>query len=488
MGTAWPVPNILIGRNAPYTRPAGGDLISIVEPKIPAAMKHLLLTFACLIGIVPLLCSQSTVEHTVYFNTGDHSLDASARAVLDGILSLRDSCEVKGVIVRGHTDAIGEDTDNLKLSQARTLEVARYLRDQGFPTKRVKIKAHSENVPVASNHTARGRQQNRRVELKVYLGDSFNDEFDEEGVLSGDFTRGGDPGMTEEEEEDLSGVLKSVRSNIALYDCDRPLEMTGRKGASLSLPENAFENCGDKPIEIVVQEFHRIEDVAGYEVSTMAGDIQLESAGMICISALMDKVQLDAIREGAVVEVRIPAKKFDPEMGLYWAQNMRNRSEMDWSRIAGEAPYFEDSANSYVFNVSNLGCINLDKPAPSDANRMPLAVKVRKRLSRNPHLYCNYRDRGTMSEGVAKESKYITFGGAEIGENVRLKGRLSDKRTTFKIDKRIQVDTVKAKVIEIQGQEYRLIANVTGRRINWKDRFRRAKHSFGTEMSFREEE
>ena len=262
----------------------------------------------------------------------------------------------------------------------------------------------------------------------------------------------------------------------------------GRKGAKVSLPEHAFENCSDKLVEVHVQEFHRIEDVAGYEVSTMAGDVLLESAGMICISAFLDRTQMQSIREGQVLQVRIPASKFDPEMGLYYAGNRSNRSEMDWSRMVGEEPWYEDSTQSYVFNVSNLGCINLDKPAPMDEERMPLAVKVRKRLARHPHLYCNYRDRGTMSQGVLKEERYITFGGAKIGENVRLKGRLSDKRNTLKIDKKMVVDTTKAKIIELDGQEYRLIANVTGRGINKRDRFRRSKgyarFRFGQEMSY----
>lgn len=445
-------------------------------------MKHLLMTWVCLIGSLPLLYSQTAVEHRVYFETAEHSLDEEARTALDNIYAQYQAGEIRGIIVRGHTDAVGDDEANLELSQRRAITVARYLRSKGMNPKAVKLKAHSENQPIASNGTYAGRQQNRRVELTVFLREDLSDEdFGEDDLADGDLN-----GMPNSGMDDFAFRPVHLQANAGFYDCEKGLALAGRRGASLSIPQNAFENCG-QPVKIVLEEFHRIEELAHHNVSTMDGDTLLESGGMVCISAFLDDKQLADIRAGVLLEIRIPSRKFDPEMSLYYADLSRKPQEVDWARMSGQKPRYEDSTKSYVFTISELGCINIDKPAPKDSLHLPLAVRLKKRMvKRDPKIYCNYRDRATMSQGILKGDQYITFGGAEVGETVRLKGSVRERRFTLRIDKKLQVDGEKTKIVEINGEEYRLIANVNGRGIGRKDRFRRGglRLGFG-EMSMR---
>jgi outer membrane protein OmpA-like peptidoglycan-associated protein len=69
--------------------------------------------------------------------------------------------------VEGHTDSVGSDDYNQTLSEKRAQSVQQYLTQQGLPSGNVTARGFGESQPVASNDTAAGRQQNRRVELVV---------------------------------------------------------------------------------------------------------------------------------------------------------------------------------------------------------------------------------------------------------------------------------------------------------------------------------
>ena len=74
--------------------------------------------------------------------------------------------------VEGHTDSVGDDAYNQRLSERRAEAVAQRLAAQGVPAANITSKGFGETSPVASNDTAAGRQQNRRVEL-VVTGESI---------------------------------------------------------------------------------------------------------------------------------------------------------------------------------------------------------------------------------------------------------------------------------------------------------------------------
>ena len=71
------------------------------------------------------------------------------------------------VDVYGHTDSTGGDAHNLDLSQRRALAVATYLNAQGTDSRRFSIVGYGASRPIATNATAEGRAQNRRVEIEL---------------------------------------------------------------------------------------------------------------------------------------------------------------------------------------------------------------------------------------------------------------------------------------------------------------------------------
>jgi outer membrane protein OmpA-like peptidoglycan-associated protein len=77
--------------------------------------------------------------------------------------------------VEGYTDSVGGDDYNQRLSEQRGAAVRDYLTQEGMAASSVTSKGFGKAQPVASNETAKGRQQNRRVEL-VISGDVIGTE------------------------------------------------------------------------------------------------------------------------------------------------------------------------------------------------------------------------------------------------------------------------------------------------------------------------
>lgn len=103
----------------------------------------------------------------VLFDTGKHSLRPLAReklAKVAGIVSGHPGLKLE---VEGHTDSVGGDDYNQKLSEDRGTSVRDYLTAQGMAGSSVTTKGFGKSQPVASNDSAEGRQQNRRVELVI---------------------------------------------------------------------------------------------------------------------------------------------------------------------------------------------------------------------------------------------------------------------------------------------------------------------------------
>jgi OOP family OmpA-OmpF porin len=71
------------------------------------------------------------------------------------------------IIAVGHTDSIGTDAYNQKLSVRRAESVKAYLQSKGVEANRIYTEGKGEKQPVADNKTAAGRAKNRRVEIEV---------------------------------------------------------------------------------------------------------------------------------------------------------------------------------------------------------------------------------------------------------------------------------------------------------------------------------
>jgi len=102
----------------------------------------------------------------VTFMPGKAVLSANSYTILDQVFeSLQEWKEVK-LEIQGHTDNLGNDKSNLRLSQMRADAVKEYLIRKGIDASRLRSVGYGEEFPIADNHTAEGREKNRRVELR----------------------------------------------------------------------------------------------------------------------------------------------------------------------------------------------------------------------------------------------------------------------------------------------------------------------------------
>jgi outer membrane protein OmpA-like peptidoglycan-associated protein len=107
------------------------------------------------------------IKQTVYFEFNKATIKPVSFALLNEVAqAMKDNPTIK-VEVQGHTDSVGNDARNLKLSQKRAESVRTYLIKQGVDSGRMAPKGYGENVPIADNRTADGRSQNRRVEFVI---------------------------------------------------------------------------------------------------------------------------------------------------------------------------------------------------------------------------------------------------------------------------------------------------------------------------------
>lgn len=72
------------------------------------------------------------------------------------------------ILIEGHTDNTGADDYNQQLSDWRAEAVSKFINEKGVKNNRITIEGYGEAQPIASNETAEGRQQNRRVEVAIY--------------------------------------------------------------------------------------------------------------------------------------------------------------------------------------------------------------------------------------------------------------------------------------------------------------------------------
>lgn len=108
-----------------------------------------------------------TLAADVLFDFDKSVLKSEGKSKLDDLANKVKAINLEVVIAIGHTDSIGSDAYNQKLSVRRAESVKAYLVSKGVEPNRVYTEGKGEKQPVASNKTKDGRAKNRRVEIEV---------------------------------------------------------------------------------------------------------------------------------------------------------------------------------------------------------------------------------------------------------------------------------------------------------------------------------
>ncbi len=119
------------------------------------------------ISLQPVTINASVTLKNIQFELNSYQLQPVSIIELDKLLQLMNDNPTIKILISGHTDNIGNDADNLKLSASRAKAVTDYLISKGIDAKRLSWKGFGELKPVADNATEEGRAKNRRTEFTV---------------------------------------------------------------------------------------------------------------------------------------------------------------------------------------------------------------------------------------------------------------------------------------------------------------------------------
>ena len=111
--------------------------------------------------------SQKVDIDGVHFEFNKARLMLDSKTVLDNVAKALNNEPDVSIIIAGHTDSVGSDAYNKRLSQERAQSVVDYLISKGIESSRLRAVGYGESKPVADNSTDEGRERNRRVELQV---------------------------------------------------------------------------------------------------------------------------------------------------------------------------------------------------------------------------------------------------------------------------------------------------------------------------------
>ena len=111
--------------------------------------------------------SKVTYAADAFFDFDKATLKPAGKAKLDDLVGKVKGINLEVIIAVGHTDNVGSDVYNQKLSVKRAESVKAYLVSKGIEKNRIYTEGKGEKQPVADNKTTEGRNKNRRVEIEV---------------------------------------------------------------------------------------------------------------------------------------------------------------------------------------------------------------------------------------------------------------------------------------------------------------------------------
>lgn len=135
--------------------------VNYTKMKIPADKEA---EYEVLIKIDP---PKEFVLENVYFDSGKSTLKPESNSALNNLVEVLKAKSGMQVEIQGHTDNVGSEEDNLKLSQGRAETVKKYLVAKGIAESRILAKGYGSSQPIADNTSPEGKAKNRRTSLKV---------------------------------------------------------------------------------------------------------------------------------------------------------------------------------------------------------------------------------------------------------------------------------------------------------------------------------
>lgn len=310
-----------------------------------------LVTLLCTLCYYSSHAAVTTTYHPVYFATDSFNLTNESVVQLAALAgSLPTTGEVE-LYISGHTDAEGNSSYNLNLSQQRVTAVQQALIQAGISPGAIHTAYYGEDRPVAGNTTSQTKAQNRRVEIAV--------KHTVVNTIS-----------------DIIGTDSSLMPQQFAINTATPQAIKGRKGIEIAIPANAFVDAQGKPVTgnvtVTLTEFTDVASAFMHGVTSMSTNGLLESGGMYRLEASANGQPLQ-LQAGKTMDVKIPAQQPVNDMSVYLSQTDAN-GQLVWVKTdqafnAGGQP--QDTRNIPLNRSRYTDWINRYKQATIDY-RLPV--------------------------------------------------------------------------------------------------------------------
>ena len=147
-----------------------GAIVPVAAPApapVAAPMPAPPVAAPAVVPVAPPAATKVTYAADAFFDFDKSVIKPAGKEKLDDLIGKIKDINLEVIIAVGHTDSVGSDSYNQKLSVRRSEAVKAYLVSKGIEKNRVYTEGKGEKQPVADNKTAEGRAKNRRVEIEV---------------------------------------------------------------------------------------------------------------------------------------------------------------------------------------------------------------------------------------------------------------------------------------------------------------------------------
>lgn len=118
----------------------------------------------------------------VYFATNKYNINDNSKLALDKLVKIFNEYPETNILIEGHTDDVGKDEYNLKLSRRRADAVVDYLKQAGIAASRLTAKYYGESQPKVDNTTDANKALNRRVEFAITANEKMKEDAKKESA------------------------------------------------------------------------------------------------------------------------------------------------------------------------------------------------------------------------------------------------------------------------------------------------------------------
>jgi outer membrane protein OmpA-like peptidoglycan-associated protein len=219
----------------------------------------------------------------VSFESGQANVNAYSQACLDMLAGLLIKNPTVKIEIAAFTDNVGDDAQNLTLSQKRAQAVVEYLIKKGVSPANLSPKGYGKAKPVAPNSTPEGREKNRRIEIKILAVDTM-----ETGILENIFFESGKAVLSRESYPSLNKLAAQMIANPKMK-----LEICGYT-----------DNIGNETNNLDLSQ-RRAEAVVTYLVSAGISDDRLIATGFGSQNPIASNDTLEGRAKNRRIEVKI---------------------------------------------------------------------------------------------------------------------------------------------------------------------------------------